>query len=110
MKSNSKSKRDENLIPSLRKRGRIYAIIGLAILLVIMIIIATTIGSVEVPLSTTFKIILSKIPFFGITPVWPGSTETIILDIRLPRVIMAGLVGAFHLGHRDPSSAGERKD
>ncbi len=81
-------------IPALRWRVRIYAIIGLAVLLVLVAVVATTIGSVQVPLATTFQIILSKIPFIHITPVWPNSTETIILDIRLPRVIMAGIVGA----------------
>jgi iron complex transport system permease protein len=94
MKSGSKSNRDSNPIPSLRWRGRIYAIIGLAVLLVLITVVATTIGSVHVPLATTFQILLSKIPFLNITPVWPNSTEIIILDIRLPRVIMAGLVGA----------------
>ncbi|MBN1368339.1 MAG: iron chelate uptake ABC transporter family permease subunit [Dehalococcoidales bacterium] len=68
--------------------------IGLAVLLLIIMVIATTIGSVQVPLETTFQIILSKLPFLTITPAWPDTTETIILDIRLPMVIMAGLVGA----------------
>ena len=81
-------------VPLLRWRGRIYAIIGLAILLVLVAVLATTIGSVGVPFATTFQIILSKIPFTHITPVWPNSYETIILDIRLPRVILAGLIGA----------------
>jgi iron complex transport system permease protein len=81
-------------VPAIRWRGRVYAIIGLAILLVLVVVLATTIGSVKVPLLTTFQIILSKIPFTHITPFWPNSTETIILDIRLPRVILAGLVGA----------------
>lgn len=87
-------KKESSPIPSLHWRSRIYAIIGLAVFLVIFAVIATTVGSVKVPLTTTFQILLSKISFFNITPVWPNSTEVIILDIRLPRVIMAGLVGA----------------
>ena len=94
MESGLKLKKEGNLIPSLRWRSRIYAIIGLAVFLIILIVIATTIGSVKVPLETTFQILLSKIPFIDITPAWPDGTDTIILDVRLPRVIMAGLVGA----------------
>ena len=81
-------------VPLLRWRSRIYAIIGLSVLLIVVAVLATTIGTVRVPLLTTFRVILSKIPFTHITPVWPSSVETIILDIRLPRVILAGLVGA----------------
>jgi iron complex transport system permease protein len=43
---------------------------------------------------TTFQVLVSKLPWFHLTPSWSGGVETIILDIRLPRVILAGLVGA----------------
>jgi iron complex transport system permease protein len=75
-------------------RSRIYAIIALGIALIVIIGIATTIGSVSVPLMDTIRVILNKIPFVHFTPTWPNGTEIIILDIRLPRIIMAGLVGA----------------
>ncbi len=75
-------------------RNRIYAIAGLSVLLIVVAALATTIGSVRIPLLTTWKILMSKLPLLNITPAWPSSTETIILDIRLPRVILAGLVGA----------------
>jgi len=74
--------------------GRIYAIIGLSVLLVMVAALATTVGSVKIPFLMTFQIMLSKLPLFHITPVWPSGIETIILEIRLPRVILAGLVGA----------------
>ncbi len=80
--------------PVLQWRGRIYAIIGLAIGLVVIVLVATSIGSVRVPLLTTFQIIISKIPFVNLTQLWPSGTETIIFDIRLPRVILSGIVGA----------------
>ena len=56
--------------------------------------LATTVGSVKIPFLTTCQVMISKLPFIHLTPAWPSSTETIILDIRLPRVILAGLVGA----------------
>jgi iron complex transport system permease protein len=37
---------------------------------------------------------LSKLPLGNITPTWTRALETIILEIRLPRVVLAGLVGA----------------
>jgi len=55
---------------------------------------ATTIGSVQIPFLTTCNILLSQLPLVDIVPTWPSTTETIILEIRLPRVILAGFVGA----------------
>ncbi len=75
-------------------RHRVYAILGLLALLIVMVAFATTIGSVEIPFLTTFSILLSKLPLTEITPTWTMALETIILEIRLPRVILAGMVGA----------------
>ena len=75
-------------------RSRTYAIIGMGVALAVVIIVATTVGSVWIPLSTTFKVMLSKLAFLHIAPTWPSGTDIIIIEIRLPRVIMAGLVGA----------------
>ena len=55
---------------------------------------ATTLGSVQIPFFTICRILLVQLPLVDITPTWPRTTETIILEIRLPRVILAGLVGA----------------
>ncbi|MBI2869505.1 MAG: iron chelate uptake ABC transporter family permease subunit [Chloroflexi bacterium] len=67
---------------------------GLAVVLLAVAALATTIGSVSIPLMTTAQVILAKLPLVDIAPTWPSGTETIILDMRLPRVILAGLVGA----------------
>ena len=75
-------------------RSRIYSIIGLSIAVVIAVVVATTIGSVHIPFLTTFKIITSKLFMAGFTPTWSSNTQSIIMDIRMPRVIMSGLVGA----------------
>jgi iron complex transport system permease protein len=83
--------RSAHLIPW---RRRIYAIVGLGGALVVVIAMATAIGSVSIPIATTFQILLSKIPFLHLSPTWPSGTEIIVTEIRLPRVIMAGLVGA----------------
>jgi iron complex transport system permease protein len=75
-------------------RRRIYAIMGLLIALIGVVTFATAIGSVQIPFLTTFRSLLSQLPLVDITPSLSGTIETIILEIRFPRVILAGLVGA----------------
>jgi len=77
-----------------RWHGRIYAIVGLCVLLVVVAVLATTVGSVKIPFLTTCQVMFSKLPLVYGTLVAPSNIETIILEIRLPRVILAGLVGA----------------
>jgi iron complex transport system permease protein len=83
--------------------SRVYSLIGLAGFLVVVLVFATALGSVRIPFSTCFQVLLSQLPFLNITvspPEISGATlslenlETIILDIRLPRILLAGLVGA----------------
>ena len=76
-----------------RWRGRIYAILGLLVAFGVVMVFTTAVGSVQIPFSTTCHILFSKLPLVSIAPTWSGTLETIILDIRLPRVILAGLVG-----------------
>jgi iron complex transport system permease protein len=61
---------------------------------------ATATGSVGVPPAATGRILLDKLPFISLAPA-PGvdgdiyeGWQTIIWDLRLPRVLLAGLVGA----------------
>ena len=54
----------------------------------------SAIGSTHIPLATLGQLFLAKLPFIEVEPTWAASVETIIFDIRLPRVILAGLVGA----------------
>ena len=75
-------------------RGRIYGIVGLIILLAVVAALATTVGSVSIPFWTTCSILLSKLPLVEMTPRWASTLEMIIIDIRLPRVVLAGMVGA----------------
>lgn len=74
--------------------ARLIAISILLGVLVFVGLFATTLGSVSIPLGTTFGILLSKLPFIEITPDWPASFEIIIENIRMPRVLLACIVGA----------------
>ena len=77
-----------------RWRSRIYSLLGLITLLVLIVALATAFGSVKIPFSTVWNVLVSALPLVDITPDWPSAIGTIVLEIRLPRVILAGLVGA----------------
>ncbi len=77
-----------------RWRSRVISIICLLALLVAVVVLAVSLGSTRIPFATTFSILLSKLPFISIIPTWDGPIETAILDIRMPRVILAGITGA----------------
>lgn len=63
----------------------------LGLLTITILLFSVTMGSVDVPLSHTLRI-FSR-PLFGSEPVDP-TEETILLSLRLPRTILAGLVGS----------------
>lgn len=65
---------------------------GLVVVLVIALV-ATGVGSVYVPPLTTAQILVAKLPFVAMDSTWPDSWTTIIWQIRFPRVVVAGLVG-----------------
>lgn len=78
----------------LRWRSRLWGIAGLTLLLVVVIVVASAVGSTQIPISSIWGVLLSRLPFIDVTPTCSLTTETIIVDIRLPRVLLAGLVGA----------------
>jgi len=63
----------------------------LAFLLLIIIIFSITLGRYPIGTREAFGIIGSKL--FDIDPFWTGTQESLLLNHRLPRVILACLVG-----------------
>lgn len=55
---------------------------------------AVSIGAVPVPLGTVWGVILDKIWPGLLTPDWSAGRASIVWDIRLPRALLAALVGA----------------
>ncbi|MFA4836425.1 MAG: iron chelate uptake ABC transporter family permease subunit [Dehalococcoidia bacterium] len=80
--------------PALRWNSRLWAIGGMMVLLAIVVVFAASVGSAHIPFLTTWKILLSKLPLVNIDETWSDNARIIILDTRLPRVVLAGLVGA----------------
>ena len=68
-------------------------LVGLGALLGVGLL-ATAGGSVPMPPPTVVKILAAKASVFDISVTWPESWETIIWQLRLPRVVLAGVVGA----------------
>lgn len=76
------------------KRRRIFSLLGLTILLLLVILLAISVGSVQIPFPTTCQVLLDQLPFIDYGRTLQSNIGTILLEIRLPRVILAGLVGA----------------
>lgn len=79
-------------IASRRHRGVILLLA--ACLIIIVGAIAATFGSVAIPIQTLVQIVVAKLPGASATITWSPSWETILFDIRLPRITLAALVGS----------------
>lgn len=77
------------------RRRRVFALAGLLLALCLAVLLSTGVGSASLPLSSVWHVLLSRLPWVGPGIVGePATVATIVLDIRLPRIILAGLVGA----------------
>ena len=68
-------------------------ILGLIIILGICIV-ASSVGAVNIPLTDTIAITINKIIGIRIKSNWPEVSESILVNLRFPRIILAGVVGA----------------
>jgi len=62
--------------------------------LVAALFLASALGAVTIPLPHILRMALNKVAVFDFPTVWRAADETIIFQIRLPRVIGGALVGA----------------
>lgn len=68
-------------------------LVSLAAVLAV-VLVAVAVGPVRIPFDDVARIILSRLPGLDLAATLPQSWDDIIWQVRLPRVIMAGLVGA----------------
>jgi ABC-type Fe3+-siderophore transport system permease subunit len=68
-------------------------IVGLLVILAAVMLISVSLGAVRIPLPEILKILLHRLGMYHATPNWPPTDESIIFQIRLPRVLGAALVG-----------------
>ena len=62
--------------------------------LVLVALLAAGVGSISIPPLDTVKMLVSRLPFVDVSPSWDATYETILWQLRLPRVALAGIVGA----------------
>ncbi len=72
----------------------VFVLLLLGLGLVASIFLASAFGAVTINLPDISKMVLNKLTFFDFPSTWRAVDETIIFQIRLPRVIGGALVGA----------------
>ncbi|WP_429807369.1 FecCD family ABC transporter permease [Ensifer sp. B1-9] len=71
--------------------------VGLFAVLLLLFLTVTagvSLGSAPIPVTTVWSIVASKLAPGSIEAFWSAGRESIVWDVRLPRVMLAGLVGA----------------
>ncbi|MFH1560926.1 MAG: iron chelate uptake ABC transporter family permease subunit [Chloroflexota bacterium] len=80
-----------------RKRWR-QAVILAALLaaLALTMVVVVNLGPVDISVPTVAKITFSKIPLLGnlVSESWSATHEAIVMDVRLPRILAAVLIGS----------------
>ena len=77
----------------LRRRPLVVAGVGL-LALVLVGLAGLALGTVSIPLGDTIAILAHRLLAWPGAPTWPATSETIVLELRLPRVLLAMAVGA----------------
>lgn len=70
------------------------AALAAAVLLSLSVVLAVSVGAVAIPPGTVWAIALDRISPGLVVPDWGAGRANIVWEIRFPRVILAGLVGA----------------
>ncbi len=68
--------------------------LALAAALLVAMILAASTGAVRVPPTSIVAMALARVGLTHGVPQWSATDETIVFEVRLPRVVMAALVGA----------------
>jgi iron complex transport system permease protein len=80
--------------PALRLTRQAGLALGGAGLLLLAVFLAVSVGAVPVPLATVWGVLANHLVPGLVTPDWTQGREAIVWDIRVPRALLAALVGA----------------
>jgi iron complex transport system permease protein len=69
-------------------------IIGLAALLIVTMSVAVGAGAVPIPIETVWGIVASKLMPGSVDVDWSAGRESIVWEVRLPRIVLGAIVGA----------------
>ena len=79
----------------MRRRNKLILVLPLlGVILIAALFLASAFGAVDISLPDIVKMTLNKLAIFDFPSTWEAAEETIIFQIRLPRVIAGALVGA----------------
>jgi iron complex transport system permease protein len=85
--------RPVGLAGRIRGRPGTIAVVGLVVL-AISLVAGVTVGSIQIGVTDTVSVILQRTLGLDVGGHWTAATETIVWELRLPRVLTAALVGA----------------
>ena len=89
------SKRQRSSVASTPQRfNPLSPFMWCCLLLLAAVVLSMAIGAVSIPPLDVVRMLIGKLPFAHLTPTWPGTYETILFDIRLPRTVLILLAGA----------------
>src|SRR5207247_9085339 len=71
-----------------------FLLLALSCLLLVVILLAASFGSVPIPMGTIMQILLNGTGLFHFAQQWDPTAEVIVWQVRMPVVIGAALVGA----------------
>ena len=79
----------------MKKKLAAWSGIGIAVLL-FSGVISLSMGSAQLPIGEVWRILVAGIPRIGsfVEATWPASSESIVLQVRFPRLVLSILVGA----------------
>ena len=78
---------------ALSRRPLWPSLIGCSLIVLAVAAVAVSRGPIPIPLHTVWQVVLSHLPGLNVTRAAAGA-DAIVWQIRLPRVVLAGIVGA----------------
>ena len=79
-------------LDALRRRPLLLGVVGV-VLLIVAVAAGIVLGNVPVPLADSMAILARRLLSLPVAQTWSPSMETIVVELRLPRVISALIVG-----------------
>jgi iron complex transport system permease protein len=83
------------VVPARAVRLRVPWLLGGIAAVMVAVVLGVTIGPVDIPAGQVVRELLSHIPFLGVHSDLSAQDAAIITELRLPRVVLALLVGAM---------------
>lgn len=72
----------------------VLALLFGSVLLIVSISAGVSLGAVPIPLETVWGVVANKLSAGAVDVTWSAGRESIVWDVRFPRVILGALVGA----------------